>query len=96
MNLCANVKNLFLKHPHSKNMTYVSHLFRAWGMTFLFMKAVFYSFVHGMFPFLFEHDSSDIVLYLYYDILNPQIHELYKQGPDIKNESEQDTRIKND
>lgn len=78
METFTKVKNFFLKHPYSKNMTYTSHLFRAWGMTFQFTKAVFYSFIHGLFPFLFEHESSDIVLYLYYEILHPQFQELYK------------------
>ena len=50
---------LFLRHPHEAGETYWKHLCFTTGMAFRFARAALIILVHGFFPFLFEHTSSN-------------------------------------
>ena len=52
---------LFSEHPRSVGMTYVGHMVRAIGFTILLIYAAVICLIHAIFPFLFEHDASNIV-----------------------------------
>lgn len=55
------VSYLFLKHPHSKGMTYLSHMGHALKNAIMLSIAVLILCIHSIIPCLFEHTGSDIV-----------------------------------
>lgn len=52
---------LFNEHPKSIGMSYLSHFVRALVFSLLLTYAAIICLIHAVFPFLFEHDASNIV-----------------------------------
>ena len=53
------VSNKFIKHPNSIGETYSQHLLKAFSFGCRFLSLSVLCFVHGVFPFAFEHTTSD-------------------------------------
>jgi hypothetical protein len=49
------------RHLNENNQTYFEHLRDAWGYSLRSGLAMAFFFVHGLFPFTFEHTGSDLV-----------------------------------
>jgi len=56
------MKNIFTKHPHSVNETYMQHLFFASGFGFRMMFGGLACLIHAVFPFLFIKTASNQLL----------------------------------
>ena len=48
------MKNPFTEHPREVNETYFKHMKVATGYGFCFLKLACKSFIHGMFPWIFN------------------------------------------
>ena len=53
--------NVFTEHPSSVGMTYTQHFKFALGLSGVLTQAALCSFIHAIFPFLFETSTSDII-----------------------------------
>lgn len=56
---------LFLSHPRESNMSYTSHLLRAWSLSFELLKGSSALFIHGLIPALFRETGSRTVARLH-------------------------------
>ena len=52
--------NIFTRHPFSVGMTYYQHLCFSFRFSLILLKASSCSFIHGIFPFLFETTITDL------------------------------------
>lgn len=59
----------FLRHPHSVGETYFRHLTYAFTCGLLLVKISFIAFTHGLFPFLFETKTGDLLIPLTKELL---------------------------
>lgn len=59
----------FTHHPHEHNMTYFSHLKRAWGLAFSMGKGCAALFIHGIFPSWFQSTGTQTIQSLYYETI---------------------------
>lgn len=57
----SNVEHRLTRHLHENNQTYFEHLRDAWSYAGRSGLATIGFFVHGAFPFLFEHTGSGII-----------------------------------
>ena len=55
---------LFTSHPHSKNQTYLQHMFFAIGVSLKLSLCSIMLLVHSIFPFIFTNTTSRILLKL--------------------------------
>ena len=53
------MKNLFTKHPKEVGESYFEHFAKAFGFGFKLLLISFRAFIHAIFPFFFEHSTSD-------------------------------------
>ena len=53
------MKNIFTKHPHAVGESYLRHFINASRFSLILIKLAFMSLTHALFPFLFEHSTSD-------------------------------------
>ena len=51
---------IFFQHPRNEQLTYFSHLRRAWTFSFQFLAVSIKAFVHGVCPVLFGSCVSDL------------------------------------
>lgn len=58
--------NWFTKHPHEHKMTYLQHLFRAWGFAYLMGKGCIALVIHGICPEWFETTGTDTIRSIYH------------------------------
>ena len=54
-----NMKNIFNNHPNSVGETYLQHLFKAFNFGYKLTVMSIQAFIHGIFPWCFEHTVSD-------------------------------------
>ena len=59
------MQNPFTKHPKKVNETYFQHFFKAMSYSFIFFILTIKSFIHAIFPFLFEYSVSDKIKKIY-------------------------------
>jgi len=52
---------LFREHPKTIGMSYLGHMVRALAFSFMLFYAALLCLIHAFFPFLFEHDASNLV-----------------------------------
>ncbi len=53
------MKNIFKEHPNSVGETYLQHLLKAFSFGIKLMLMSLQAFIHGIFPWCFEHSVSD-------------------------------------
>lgn len=53
--------NMFLEHPTNVKMTYTEHMFYSFKFSKIMCLGCIKSFIHGVFPFLYETSSTDII-----------------------------------
>ena len=58
MKFC-NMKNIFNNHPSSVGETYLQHLSKAFFFGYKLMVMSIQAFIHGIFPWCFEHTVSN-------------------------------------
>ncbi len=58
MKFC-NMKNIFNNHPSSVGETYLQHLSKAFSFGYKLTVMSIQAFIHGIFPWCFEHTVSD-------------------------------------
>lgn len=59
---------LFVKHLTDNNQTYFEHIQDSWSYSYRSLKASVCFFIHGLFPWSFEHDGSDTIFELSSDL----------------------------
>lgn len=59
----------FIQHPHDQQMTYWTHMKRAWSLAFTMGKGCLALFVHGVCPEWFKSFGSDTIKSLYYEVV---------------------------
>jgi hypothetical protein len=52
------MKNIFTKHPHEQNETYLQHMLAAWKICVILKILLFKCFIHSIFPVLFTSAVS--------------------------------------
>ena len=55
------MKNIFTKHPKSIGDSYFRHFLNAFSFGVKLLLIAVRVFIHGIFPFFFEHSASDRV-----------------------------------
>ncbi len=55
------VKEKFIHHPENNGMSYTEHLQHAWTLGFKSIGAGLVLVTHGIFPFVFEKDGTNIL-----------------------------------
>ena len=53
-----------MKHLKSVDENYFKHIFEAWFISLITISAGLICFIHGLFPFLFQHTASDMIKYI--------------------------------
>ena len=53
------MRNIFTKHPHAIGESYFKHFFKACSFGFKLLFISFRVFIHAIFPFFFEHSTSE-------------------------------------
>tara|TARA_B100000214_G_scaffold364986_2_gene332194 strand:+ start:121 stop:336 length:216 start_codon:yes stop_codon:yes gene_type:complete len=53
------MKNIFTKHPNSIGESYFKHFLKAMSFGISLLLISFCVFIHAIFPFLFEHSTSE-------------------------------------
>jgi hypothetical protein len=59
------MKNIFNHHPNSVGETYFQHFFKSCSFGIQLILIAFRAFVHAIFPWFFEHSTSDRVTELH-------------------------------
>ena len=54
----------WFNHPNKVCMTYANHFVFAVGLSLRLFKASLQSFIHAIFPSLYEKSTSDTILYI--------------------------------
>lgn len=60
------------RHLRAVNLSYFSHMFRAWGFAYSAFKIIVILKVHAIFPFVWEDKASIMIEKLYIDMTNAQ------------------------
>ena len=53
------MKNIFKDHPNKVGETYFEHFLKSFGFGIKFMLISLRVFIHAIFPWCFEHSTSD-------------------------------------
>ena len=53
------MKNIFTNHPNKVGESYFEHFFKACSFGFQLLSIALRAFVHAIFPFFFEHSTSE-------------------------------------
>lgn len=53
------LKKYFLEHPTNVGMTYNEHMKFSFNLSFIFLKASYQAFIHGLFPEIYITGSTD-------------------------------------
>lgn len=61
---------MYFEHLHDKKFTYFEHMKRAWSISFTMWITSIKTFIHGIYPDIFVTSATDVIQYLYEDILN--------------------------
>jgi hypothetical protein len=59
-----SIIDLFTHHPRENGVSYVQHMIISLNLCQTFAIASIQSFIHALFPFIFETSSTDTVTYI--------------------------------
>lgn len=57
--MCYILKKYFLQHPQNVGMTYTEHMKFSFNLSFIFLKASYQAFIHGILPEIYITGSTD-------------------------------------
>lgn len=83
-----HIKDLFVKHPHSVNESYLEHMHMSSSFGYWLFLATCCAFLHALFPFAFEKTASGIITKLHARmvtnrVVKPAAREYGKAGREL-------------